>query len=76
MSGLVKARTSQEITMSKENSDFEPRNSGWGLQPIGQGGNDAVKDVHDTFKVDDKGNISGGHTTIVTDKGSKGFGWD
>jgi hypothetical protein len=41
---------------------FRPLNDGWGIQPIGPsplGG-----DIHDTFKIDPAGNISGGHTTI------------
>ena len=41
---------------------FKPLNDGWGVQPIERlpGGGD----IHDTFRVDDLGNISGGHTTI------------
>lgn len=41
---------------------YIPLQSGWGIQPIGPspiGG-----DIHDTFRVDGDGNISGGHTTI------------
>ena len=44
------------------NPFFRPLNNGWGIQPVGPsplGG-----DIHDTFKVDPLGNISGGHTTI------------
>lgn len=47
--------------------DYKPTSkTGWGIQPIeknpgGQGG-----DLHDTFKVDRDGNISGGHTTVQT----------
>jgi len=36
--------------------------SGYGIQPIGpspEGG-----DIHDTIKVDEKGNILDGHTTV------------
>lgn len=44
------------------NDPFKPLKDGWGIQPIGPsplGG-----DIHDTFRVDREGNISGGHTTI------------
>lgn len=45
-------------------SDFKPSKdgSGYGVQPIDRlpGGGD----VHDTFRVDQQGNVSGGHTTI------------
>jgi len=40
---------------------FRPLQGGWGIQPIGPsplGG-----DVHDTFRVNRQGNVSGGHTT-------------
>lgn len=49
------------------NSSFKPLRNGWGIQPIGSspiGG-----DIHDTFKVDKSGDISGGHTTIRISKG-------
>lgn len=42
--------------------DFIMRKDGWGIQLIGPypvGG-----DIHDTFKVDHLGNITGGHTKI------------
>ena len=42
---------------------FKPLDNGWGIQPIGPsplGGGD----IHDTFHIDDQGNIDGGHTTV------------
>ncbi len=30
-----------------------------------------VRDIHDTYWVNDHGEISGGHTTVVTDDGKK-----
>lgn len=44
------------------NPNFKPLKDGWGVQPIGPsplGG-----DIHDTFHVDNLGNINGGHTTV------------
>jgi len=41
---------------------LKPLDSGWGIQPIGSsplGG-----DMHETFRVDSDGEISGGHFTI------------
>jgi len=41
---------------------FKPLGDGWGIQPLGPsplGG-----DMHETFKVDKEGNVSGGHTTV------------
>lgn len=51
------------------NPFFKPLKDGWGIQPIGPsplGG-----DIHDTFKVDDSGNIFGGHTTVRLPGGQK-----
>lgn len=48
--------------MSEDSRDFKPLNNGFGIQPLGPsplGG-----DVHETFKVDNDGNISNGHTTV------------
>jgi len=52
------------------NPHFKPLNSGWGIQPMGPAPN-GKGDMHDTFNVDDKGNISGGHTTIQQPGGKK-----
>lgn len=51
-------------------------NSGFGYQPIGPsplGGGD----IHDTFKVNENGDVSGGHTTVQNLGGQKiNVGWD
>ena len=41
---------------------FIPLRDGYGIQPVENlpGGGD----IHDTFRVDDQGDISGGHTTV------------
>jgi len=44
------------------NPYYKPLNGGWGIQPLGPsplGG-----DIHDTFRIDENGRISGGHTTV------------
>jgi len=50
-------------------SDFRPiGNNGYGIQPLGStpfGG-----DIHKTFKVDEAGDVSGGHTTVRLPGGS------
>ena len=49
------------------NSYFKPLNNGWGFQPTNSSMFDTSMfkgDIHDTFRVDSFGNISGGHTTI------------
>ena len=48
---------------TQNNSGFKRLNNGWGIQPMGPSPLD-TGDMHDTFKVDPLGNISGGHTTI------------
>ena len=42
---------------------FIPLGNGYGMQPIGPSPL-GTGDIHDTFRVDGFGNISGGHTTI------------
>ncbi len=56
--------------MGPKEPNFKPLKNGWGIQPIGplpgeQG------DIHDTFHVDEDGNISGGHTTVQSPGGKK-----
>lgn len=43
-------------------NDFKKLKNGYGVQPIKKlpGGGD----IHDTFKVDEYGNVSDGHTTV------------
>lgn len=56
--------------INNDGGNFKPTTNGWGIQPIGPsplGGGD----IHDTFKVDPNGNLSGGHTTIQNPGGSK-----
>lgn len=57
-----------------DSGNFRPSNngSGFGTQP-GAGSPDGGKggDVHDTFKVDNTGNVSGGHTTVDLGGGVK-----
>jgi hypothetical protein len=48
--------------VTRDSSDFIPLKNGFGIQPLGpspEGG-----DIHETFQVDQEGNMSGGHTTI------------
>ncbi|HEY4776639.1 MAG TPA: hypothetical protein VIH56_03185 [Candidatus Acidoferrales bacterium] len=46
---------------------FKKLKDGWGMQPIKSESDSApVIDVHETFRVNDAGDISGGHTTITT----------
>jgi len=42
---------------------FKPLKNGWGIQPMGTSPL-GIGDIHDTFRVDSQGNISGGHTTV------------
>lgn len=51
--------------------DFKPTSGGWGIQPIGPNPNGGRGDIHDTFKVDGSGNLSGGHTTVQGPGGQK-----
>lgn len=44
------------------NSGFIPLNNGFGIQPLGPsplGG-----DMHETFRVNEEGDLSSGHTTL------------
>lgn len=53
--------------MSAENSYFKPleNGSGYGVQPIGTPPEPSLGgDMHDTFRVDPKGTITDGHTTV------------
>lgn len=52
--------------MSQGNPPFRPlkESGGWGIQPIGHPPGLDKGDVHETFKVDEIGRISGGHTTV------------
>lgn len=52
------------------NPGFKPLNDGWGIQPIGPAPN-GRGDMHETFHVDEQGNISGGHTTVQQPGGKK-----
>lgn len=48
--------------MNDDFKDFKRLKGGFGIQPLGPsplGG-----DMHDGFTVDDKGNITNGHTTV------------
>ena len=50
------------------------KKDGWVIQPIEKlpGGGD----VHDTFRIDPSGNISGGHTTVrLPDGNAKPIQW-
>lgn len=53
---------------------FIPRDNGWGVQPVQrlpEGG-----DVHETFRVNESGDISGGHTTVrLPDRTEKQLPW-
>ena len=44
--------------------DFKPTSNGWGVQPIGPSPYGSGGDIHDTFKVDSNGVVTGGHATI------------
>lgn len=44
------------------NDDFIKRKDGWGIQPIERLPNSG--DLHDTFRVDESGQVSSGHTTV------------
>jgi len=64
--------------MSNSDNDFGdrfvPLRGGWGVQPIEKleiGG-----DVHDTFQVNETGNVSGGHSTVrLPDKLERKMDW-
>jgi hypothetical protein len=43
--------------------DFKPLGNDWGIQPIGPSPLEKG-DMHDTFRVNEQGDISGGHTTV------------
>jgi len=49
--------------MENGNKPFKPLDDGFGIQPLGKSPL-GIGDMHDTFKVDEEGNISEGHTTI------------
>ena len=73
---------SKEKDMGKNDGfgNFNPSSngSGFGVQP-GIGSPDGLKggNVHDTFKVDKTGNVSGGHTTVDLGGGIKtSVPWD
>ena len=44
-------------------SSFKTMKNGWGIQPMGCSPT-GDGDIHDTFKIDSRDNISGGHTTV------------
>lgn len=44
--------------------------------PMGNLGIEELKDVHDTYKTDEDGNVSYGHTTFVSDKGTRRISHD
>jgi len=49
--------------MTDFNKPFEPLNNGFGIQPMGKSPL-GTGDMHDTFQVNDKGDIFDGHTTV------------
>jgi len=52
------------MSSSDENSgsSFKPLNNGFGIAPLGP--SPAGGDMHETFRTDQDGNLSDGHTTI------------
>lgn len=68
---FIELKTRKEvIKMKKKESFFKPLKDGWGLQPLGPS-QTGRGDIHDTFKVGSRGNISGGHTTVRLPGGKK-----
>ncbi len=58
-----------KMSGEKSGSGFKPLKNGFGIQPIGP--SPAGGDVHDTFRVNKEGNVSGGHTTVRIPGGQK-----
>ena len=52
------------------NPPFKRLKDGWGIQPMGPSPL-GDGDMHDTFRIDPDGNISGGHTTVRIPGGKK-----
>lgn len=46
-----------------DGADIKPTKKGF-IVPYGNMGIDGIRDIHDTYKTDINGNVSGGHTTI------------
>ena len=69
MAALICKKECYKMTIPS-NPDFLPTSNGWGIQPIREstpfGGG-----MHDTFRVDKSGDLSGGHTTIEIPGGQK-----
>lgn len=47
-------------------SDFKPTSGGWVIVPVEKNPGGRGGDIHETFKVDNAGNVTGGHSTIQT----------
>ncbi|MEK7581730.1 MAG: hypothetical protein AAB488_00120 [Patescibacteria group bacterium] len=63
--------------MSNDNSSFKTTSNGYGIQPINGITPPMGGGVHDTFQVDQNGNINNGHTTVEIPGGQKiNIPWD